>query len=94
MERVEVGIRELRLHLSKYVARAKRGTEVVVTERGTPVARLVGIGEEDDDALYARLVREGVITPARRPKRTTLPPPIPLQGEGALVSEMVLEDRG
>lgn len=94
MERVEVGIRELRLNLSRYVARAKTGTEVVVTERGRPVARLVQIGEDDDDAVYARLVREGIITPALRPKSKTLPPPVPLQGEGPLVSEMVLEDRG
>ncbi len=40
MERVEVGIRELRLNLSRYVARAKTGTEVIVTDRGRPVARL------------------------------------------------------
>lgn len=93
MKRVEVGIRELRLNLSRYIVRAKTGIEVVVTERGRPVARLVRIGADEDDAVYARLVREGVITPAQRPKSTTLPPPVPLEGEGPLVSEMVLEDR-
>jgi prevent-host-death family protein len=93
MDRMEVGIRELRLNLSRYVARAKTGTEVVVTERGRPVARLVKIGGDEDDAVYDRLVREGVITPALRPKSKTLPPPVPLVGEGPLVGEMVLEDR-
>jgi prevent-host-death family protein len=93
MERVKVGIRELRLNLSRYVARAKNGTEVVVTERGQPVARLVQIGDDEDDAVFDRLVREGIITPALRPKRKTLPPPVKLEGDGPLVSEMVLEDR-
>lgn len=92
MERVEVGIRELRLNLSRYVGRVKEGTEVIVTEHGRPVARLIQI--ESGEAKRARLIREGLLTPARQPKRTKLPPPVPLIGEGPLVSEMVLEDRG
>jgi prevent-host-death family protein len=91
MERVEVGIRELRLNLSRYVARVRAGAEVIVTDRGQPVARLAAIDEEE--AHYQRLVREGIVTPAKRPKRTTLPEPIPMKGDGHLVSEMVLEDR-
>ena len=91
MERVEVGIRELRLNLSRYVARVRTGTEVIVTDHGEPVARLTPIDEEE--AHYQRLVRECIVTPARRPKSTSLPPLIPLEGEGPLVSEMVLEDR-
>lgn len=91
MERVEVGIRELRLNLSRYVARVRTGTEVIVTDHGHPVARLGPI--TDEEAHYQRLVREGIVTPAKRKKRTSLPPPIPLEGEGPLVSEMILEDR-
>ena len=96
MERVEVGIRELRLNLSRYVARVREGVEVIVTDRGRPVARLVPIHDEERRAneVYERLVREGLIIPGRRRrKRAELPPPIPLEGEGPLVSEMVLEDR-
>jgi prevent-host-death family protein len=91
MERVEVGIRELRLNLSRYVARVRTGTEVIVTDRGRPVARLGPITNEE--AHHAHLIREGKVKPAQRRKSTSLPPPIPLQGEGPLVSEMVLEDR-
>ena len=91
MERVEVGIRELRLNLSRYVARVRQGTELIVTDRGNPVARLGPI--DDEEAHYQRLVREGIVTPAKRPKATWLPPPIPLEGDGPLVSDMVLEDR-
>jgi prevent-host-death family protein len=91
MERVEVGIRELRLNLSRYVARVRTGTEVIVTDHGHPVARLGPIDEQE--AHRVRLIHEGRLTPARRPKSKTLPPPIPLIGEGPVVSEMVLEDR-
>lgn len=91
MERVEVGIRELRLNLSKYVARVRDGAEVIVTDHGKPVVRLSPIDEQE--AHIARLMREGLIKPAKRPKSKTLPPPVPLIGEGPLVSEMVLEDR-
>jgi prevent-host-death family protein len=91
MERMEVGIRELRLNLSRYVARVRAGAEVIVTDRGQPVAKLGPL--EDTETKRARLIREGKLTPATRPKSTSLPPPIPLIGEGPLVSEMVLEDR-
>jgi prevent-host-death family protein len=90
MERMEVGIRELRLNLSRYVARVRDGAEVIVTDRGHPVARLGPL--ENGETKRARLIREGKLTPARRPKRT-LPPPISLEGDGPLVSEMILEDR-
>ena len=91
MERVEVGIRELRLNLSRFVARARTGTEVIVTDRGKPVVRLCAIDEQE--AHIARLMREGVVKPAKRAKRKSLPPPIPLIGEGPLVSDMIIEDR-
>lgn len=91
MERMEVGIRELRLGLSRYVARVREGAEVIVTDHGHPVARLSPIDEEE--AHYQRLVRQGLVTPAKRRKRGPLPPLIPLEGDGPLVSEMVLEDR-
>jgi prevent-host-death family protein len=91
MERVEVGIRELRLNLSRYVARVRTGTEVIVTDHGLPVARLGPVDAQE--AHLARLMREGVIKPAKRPKSATLPPPVPMEGQGPLASEIVLRDR-
>ncbi|HXR96922.1 MAG TPA: type II toxin-antitoxin system prevent-host-death family antitoxin [Terriglobales bacterium] len=37
----EVGIAEFKAHLSRYIRQARAGGGVVVTDRGTPVARLV-----------------------------------------------------
>ena len=60
---MDVGIRELRAGLSRYVARVKEGEEITVTEHGKPVARLVPLeGERKID----RLIREGTVIPARR----------------------------
>lgn len=94
MDSVEVGIRELRLNLSKYVARVREGTEVVVTDRGEPVARMSPIDRQE--AHIARLIREGVVKPAKRPlgpASAPLPPPVPMEGDGPLASEIVLRDR-
>jgi len=85
---VDVGIRELRSSLSRYVERVKAGEEIVVTEHGRPVARLVPM---DGERKIDRLIREGVVIPARsrtgwRPERL-----IPVKGS---VSEIVIEQRG
>jgi len=94
MERVEVGIRELRLNLSRYVARVREGVEVIVTDRGEPVARLGPIDREDAEfeSVYERLVREGLVIPPRRHKRP-LPPLIDASEVHGSVSELLLEDR-
>ena len=69
---MEVGIRALRDRLSEYVERVRAGEELVVTDRGRAVARLVPVGHE---RALDRLIREGVVEPApvgerSRPRRT------------------------
>lgn len=61
------GIAELKARLSEYLSRVKAGEEVLVTDRGRPVARLVPIGQDVgpmDEAERARLramEREGLL---------------------------------
>ncbi len=55
-------IAELKTHLSRYLDRVKGGEEVLVTERGVPVARLVPIGEVAGEVEQLRdLERQGLI---------------------------------
>ena len=62
-----VSISELKAHLSRYLDRVKAGEEVLITDRGQPVARLARVeGSERQDAHYQRLVREGRIRPPLR----------------------------
>jgi prevent-host-death family protein len=83
---MEVGIRELRNHLSRYLDRVRDGDEVVVTDRGRAIARVVPVSGE---RILDRLIAEGIVTPARRPKR---PAAKPVKGEGT-VSDLVGEQR-
>jgi prevent-host-death family protein len=84
---VEVGIRELRADLSRFVKRVREGEEIVVTDRGKAVARIVPL---DGERKIDRLIREGVVIPA--PRRTPRPLPKPIEGAGPL-SDIVLEGR-
>ncbi len=82
----EVGIRELRDHLSRYLDRVQDGEEVVVTDRGRAIARVLPMnGERTID----RLIAQGLVTPARQRRRTR---PKPLKTVGS-VSDLVPEQR-
>jgi prevent-host-death family protein len=82
-----VGVRELRDHLSKHLAEVQEGRTLTITDRGTPIARLVPVGPSTLD----RLIAEGKVTPAkRRKRRRTLPKPIRARGT---VSDLVSEQR-
>ena len=67
---MEVGVRELKAKLSEYLGRAAAGESIVVTDRGTPIAQLVGL---DDGSAVARGIDEGWIEPARRTKLAAAP---------------------
>jgi prevent-host-death family protein len=64
--RVSVG--RLKARLSEYLRRVKAGEEIVVTDRGKPVARLVGLeGERALEGRVEELVRSGLARPPLRP---------------------------
>jgi prevent-host-death family protein len=55
----EVGIRELREHLSRFLDEVRAGRELIVTDRGRPVARIVATSGE---SRLDELVAAGVVT--------------------------------
>ena len=55
----EVGIRELREHLSRFLDEVRAGGELIVTDRGRPVARIVGSSGE---SWLDELVGAGIVT--------------------------------
>jgi len=65
---MDVAVSDLRAHLSEWLERAREGQEVVVTDRGVPVARLLGISAA---GTLERLTAEGVISRPGRPARPT-----------------------
>lgn len=84
---MEVGIRELRAHLSQYVRRAQGGEEIVVTDRGLPVARLLPASGE---RALDRLIRLGLVEPAPTKGRVEPPEPVPAR---RTVSDLVADQR-
>ena len=55
-------VAELKAQLSRYMSRVKAGEEILVTERGVPVARLVPVGARGPDHEQLRdLERQGLI---------------------------------
>jgi prevent-host-death family protein len=84
----EVGIRDLKNGLSKYLERVRAGEEVIVTDRGRPVARLSAIDASTD--RLADLVAAGVVrAPTRKARRR---PGRRIEVKGS-VSDLVSEQR-
>lgn len=91
-----VGVRELKTHLSKYLKEVKMGDEIIVSERGNAVARIipVALGEEPSklQSFLLKLSREGkVILPA-----AYKPPSLPKfrkKVKGKPFSDAVIEGR-
>lgn len=55
---MDVAVSDLRAHLSDYLDRARAGDEIVITDRGVPVARLLGLTAT---ATLERLAADGII---------------------------------
>lgn len=79
----------LRAELADWIERVRSGEEVIVTDRGTPVARLVAV---DSAPLLERLTRSGVLG---RPRRSTRPSArgAPRPTPHRSVSELIGEQR-
>lgn len=80
-----IGVRELRQHASRYIARVKDGETIEVTDRG----RLVAVLAPPSPASSARerLIAEGVLLP-----RTSERPALPARVSSDLDSAAVLDD--
>ena len=84
---MNVAISDLRAHLSEWLQRARSGEEIIVTDRGLPVARLLGLSTT---GTLERLTAEGVIgRPARadRPAVAGRPRPRPRRPVAEIISE-------
>lgn len=91
-------ITEARNSLSALIDGLKRGSSVLIVDRGRPVARLEPVTSTNDtgnvEGRLARLVREGVVRPARGSLSRTLTesrPPAPKRGASAV--RALLEER-
>jgi prevent-host-death family protein len=91
----KVGVARLKAELSRYLAVAKHGQEVIITERGRPVAKLVALrGNEKAGSRRERLGRAGVLSLGKGRVRPALrKPPTGSVKIGAGVLAALLEER-
>lgn len=65
---MDVAVSELRAHLSRWLDRVREGDEVVITDRGVPVARILGLTTA---STLEQLTRQGIIAKPERQSRPT-----------------------
>jgi len=82
---MDVAVSEFRAHLSDYLDRAREGVDVVITDRGVPIARLLGL---TTTTTLERLTADGVIArpAAPRPRASSQPRPRPRRSVADIVS--------
>ncbi len=74
---VTAGVAELKARLTQYLKQLKSGNEIVITDRGLPVAKLVPIdAAQKRDHRRQRLASEGLLQLGKRrmPKSLLVPP--------------------
>jgi prevent-host-death family protein len=91
----KVGVARLKAELSRYLDAVKHGQEVVITERGQPVAKLVPLPAADRaETRRERLARAGLLKLGRgrvRPSLRRLPKGPARVGDAVLAA--LLEER-
>jgi len=86
---MDVAISTLRAELSSWIERAQTGEEIIVTDRGTPVARLLAV---DTAPLLEQLIQRGVLSKPRRADRPAARGAARVHARGP-VADLVSEQR-
>lgn len=90
---ISAGIKQVKNNLSRLLLEVKAGREVVITDRGRPVARIVSTEgrAESIRASLGPLIQSGtVLMPTRSIEKKNLTTVV---AKGKPASQMVLEDR-
>ena len=93
---MEVSIRDMKNGLSKYLKLVRLGKDVVITDRGRPVARLTpakAATEETEAEAIERIEVLPWVRPGNGKRVKGAKHPIPLKSGGKSAAEMVIEDR-
>lgn len=92
----KVGSREFKNRLGLYLASVRRGKSLIITVRGTPIAKVTPPDPEysaqDIEARLQELHAQGLIRLPERPTRR-LKTFKPIRTKGKPASQMIIEDR-
>lgn len=90
MGQTSVNIRELKSRLSYYLRLTKAGESVVITERGTPIGRIVPTAAPVEERMEA-MVQTGLALWNKK-KLKAMPPVVKIRGKRT-VADLLIEDR-
>ena len=90
---INIGIRDAKTNLSKLLKMVQKGSEIILTERGRPVGKIIPVKPESLPLLerVKGLEAQGIIEPPSRKCLKRIPPPIPLSD--GLAQKFLREDR-
>ena len=86
---MQVSVRELKDHLSKYLRRVTLGESIIVTSHHVPLAKLLPIPPSTHAGIQHLLQMDGINWNGKKPKGAKKRPHI----KGKTAAEHVLEDR-
>ncbi len=86
-----VGVRDLKINLSRHLKRVRAGALLLVTDRGRSIATIVPVVQKADQDWLHRLVAEGKVH--WNGQKSNVPARGVRQRPGKTASDMVLEDR-
>ena len=92
---MDISIRDMKNHLSKYLKLVRAGKEVVITDRGKPVAQLTPIrplSERDEEAI-ARTNALPWVQPGKEGKPKGSRKGVALRGKGPTAAAIVSQAR-
>lgn len=91
---MQLGLREANQHFSKAIKEVRAGRDVVLTDRGRPIAVIKPIrAVERQEATLRALESEGLIRRPARAGRMPTPRWKPIAVQGKHVSQTIIDDR-
>lgn len=91
---MKLGLREANQRFSKAIKAVRAGKEVVLTERGHPIAVIKPIKAEDtEESALKAMAEEGLITLPSRKGPMPAPRWRPVKVKGKPLSQTIIEDR-
>jgi prevent-host-death family protein len=91
---MRLGLREANQRFSQTIKAVRAGKEVILTDRGHPIAVITPIkGEDSREAVLQTMAERGLITMATRKGPMPVPRWRPVKVKGKPVSRTIIEDR-
>ena len=89
---MKLGLREANQHFSQAIKAVRAGKEVILTERGQPIAVIKPIKDErESGAALKRMADEGLVTLPTRNGPLPRFQPVPISGTP--LSQTIIDDR-